>query len=156
MCFTLRYISLRYVLFSNDLLSRSINPSLCIFRSTILKNVYTGNSWGDLSSNTANKTGPIIADTWWTPHQDNLSITCSFDSAAPNKSQQWRRWDGLIRDCLGKRFPKSLSSQDRMLMSKVQERIGACGAMKVDWNNDEPCARGLSESSLLDLTLSFL
>jgi hypothetical protein len=44
MCFTLRYISLRYVLFSNDLLSRSINPSLCIFRSTILKNVYTGNS----------------------------------------------------------------------------------------------------------------
>jgi hypothetical protein len=25
-----------------------------------------------------------------------------------------------------------LSSQDRMLMSKVQERIGACGAMKVD------------------------
>jgi hypothetical protein len=29
--------------FSNGLLGRSISPSLCIFRSTILKNVYTGN-----------------------------------------------------------------------------------------------------------------
>jgi hypothetical protein len=29
--------------FSNDLLRHSIIPSICIFRSTIMINVYTGN-----------------------------------------------------------------------------------------------------------------
>lgn len=66
--------------------------------------------------------------------QDNMSVTYSLDSAAPNKGL--RNSDGggtgLLQDCLGKRFSKSLIIQEGVLTSKVQEQVGASGAMKGD------------------------
>lgn len=66
--------------------------------------------------------------------RDNMSVTCSLESAAPNKGLRNSDRGGteLLQDCLGKSFPKTLIFQERLLTTKVQEQVGASGAMKGD------------------------